>query len=304
MKNFFSVKEEFINSRLDRWFRKNVCEVPQSLIEKNLRKGRIKVNNKKKKSSYKLQVNDKIIVHNIKFTANKKNEKKINYKPTKKDLSYSSSIFVEDNSDFAVINKPSGIAVQSGTKSKRNLLDILKGTKEFKDTKPYAVHRIDKDTTGIMIVAKNRKFAQLFTALFRIRKIYKTYIAIVLGILENKKGTFVDELVHFEGNDKIKTKAITDFSVIDSSKNYTLLKLYPKTGRKHQLRKQLLMRGHPILGDTKYRITKNYSDKKTDLMLHSYEIKFSISDKKYKFLANLPLSFQKNLKEKSLKIYQ
>ena len=62
MKNFFSVKEEFINSRLDRWFRKNVCEVPQSLIEKNLRKGRIKVNNKKKKSSYKLQVNDKIIV--------------------------------------------------------------------------------------------------------------------------------------------------------------------------------------------------------------------------------------------------
>ena len=226
------------------------------------------------------------------------------FKPTKKDLSYSSSIFVEDNSDFAVINKPSGIAVQSGTKSKRNLLDILKGTKEFKDTKPYAVHRIDKDTTGIMIVAKNRKFAQLFTALFRIRKIYKTYIAIVLGILENKKGTFVDELVHFEGNDKIKTKAITDFSVIDSSKNYTLLKLYPKTGRKHQLRKQLLMRGHPILGDTKYRITKNYSDKKTDLMLHSYEIKFSISDKKYKFLANLPLSFQKNLKEKSLKIYQ
>ena len=117
--------------------------------------------------------------------------KKINlenfYKATKKDLSYSSNIFIENNENFAVINKPAGIAVQSGTKSKRNILDILKSTKEFKDTYPYAVHRIDKETTGILIVAKNRKYAQLFTSLFRIRKIHKTYLCIAVGKLNKIK---------------------------------------------------------------------------------------------------------------------
>ena len=93
-------------------------------------------------------------------------------------------MFVEDNENFAVINKPAGIAVQSGTKSKRNILDILRSTKEFENVSPYTVHRIDKETTGILIVAKNRKYAQLFTSLFRIRKIHKTYLGIVLGQLE------------------------------------------------------------------------------------------------------------------------
>ena len=76
MEKIFSVKNDFVNMRLDRWFRRNVCEAPQSLIEKNIRKGKIKVNNKKKKSSYKLQENDQIFVYNFNFTTNKK--KKLN----------------------------------------------------------------------------------------------------------------------------------------------------------------------------------------------------------------------------------
>ena len=84
MRKIFSVKSDFINARLDRWFRRNVCEVPQSLIEKNLRKGKIKVNNKKEKSSYKLQKNDKIFVFNFNFTANKNKKDKLKYIPTKK----------------------------------------------------------------------------------------------------------------------------------------------------------------------------------------------------------------------------
>ena len=97
MKNFFLVKDDFINSRLDRWFRKNVCDVPQSLIEKNIRKGNIKINYKREKSSYKLNKGDQIIVYNINFTANK--HKKINkkYIATKKDLFQSSSMFLENN---------------------------------------------------------------------------------------------------------------------------------------------------------------------------------------------------------------
>ena len=119
MKKVFLVKDDFINSRLDRWFRKNISEVPQSLIEKNIRKGNIKINNKKSKSSYKLQKKDQVILYNISFTANK--HKKINkkYVATKKVLSESSSMIIENNENFVVINKPAGVAVQSGTNQEK-----------------------------------------------------------------------------------------------------------------------------------------------------------------------------------------
>ena len=303
MKKIYLVNSDFINSRLDRWFRRVVCQVPQSLIEKSIRSGNIKVNNKKEKSSYKLKNQDQIIVGNINFSPNKQKIVSKKYIPTKKDLSFSSNIFVEDNENFAVINKPSGIAVQSGTKSIKNIMDILRATNEFKGYSPYTVHRIDKETTGILIVAKNRKFAQLFTSLFRIRKIHKTYLGIALGELKNKKGTLRDELLYYEGKKKISNLAITHYKVLDSNNNYSLLRLNPETGRKHQIRKQLLIHGHPILGDSKYRISENYPSKKSALMLHAYKINFSISDVKYNFSVDVPLEFKKILKEKYLKIY-
>ena len=302
MKKIYTIKIDYAETRLDRWFRKNINEVPQSLIEKNLRKGKIKVNHKKVKSSYKLQKDDHVILYDIAFSSQKKINSKDPYKATKRDLSYSSGIFIEDNENFSVINKPAGIAVQSGTKSKRNILDILKSTDEFKDTYPYAVHRIDKETTGILIVAKNRKYAQLFTTLFRIRKIHKTYLCIVLGKLDKDKGTFIDELFYYERDKKINVKAITHFTVLDTNNNYSLLKLNPQTGRKHQLRKQLLIRGCPILGDDKYRISTNKAKKNT-LMLHAYKINFSIAGTKYSFLAELPQSFKNTLKEKYLRTF-
>ena len=301
MKKIISVKDDFVNTRLDRWFRRNVCEVPQSLLEKNIRKGNIKVNNIKKKSSYKIQKNDQIFVNNFNFIPNRNIQNKERYKATKKELTSSSSLFVEDNKNFAVINKPAGIAVQSGTKSKRNILDILRSTKEFENASPYTVHRIDKETTGILIVAKNREYAQLFTSLFRIRKIHKTYLGIVLGELQKHKGTLIDELFHYEGEKRVKTKAITHFTVIDSNNNYSLLKLNPETGRKHQLRKQLLIHGNPILGDSKYRISQKSSRKKNTLMLHAYKINFSIAGTKHIYCAELPSSFKNLLKEKYLK---
>ena len=303
MKRFFCIEDNFINSRLDTWIRKNVCEVPQSLIEKSIRKGRIKINNKKRNSSYKLQKNDKIVLHNFNFSPSINKKRTHIYKATKYELSYSINMFIENNENFAVLNKPAGIAVQSGTKSRRNILDILRDTKEFRGFSPYPVHRIDKETTGILLVAKNRKYAQIFTWLFRIRKIHKTYLCIALGELKKNNGTFIDELYHYEGDKKIITKAITHFRVLDSNNNYSLLKLNPETGRKHQLRKQLLMHGCPILGDSKYRISNNYPSKKNLLMLHAYKINFSIDGSKYNFLADPPLIFKNVLKEKYLKIF-
>jgi len=303
MKKTFLVKDDFADSRVDRWFKRNVYNVPQALIEKNLRQGRIKINNKKSKSSYKLKKNDLIFVDNLNFIANNKKINKKKYKATKNELSSSSKMFIENNENFVVINKPAGIAVQLGTKSRRNIIDILRSTKEFINSSPYAVHRIDKETTGVLIVAKNRKYAQLFTSLFRIRKIHKTYLGIVRGELQKDKGTFIDELLYYEGEKKIKTKAITHFKVIDSNNNYSLLKLNPETGRKHQLRKQLLIHGCPILGDSKYRISDNHPSKKNSLMLHAYKVNFSIAETKYSYSAELPLGFEKVLREKYLKIF-
>ncbi len=302
MKKFFLVGKDFENSRLDRWIRKNIFTVPQSIIEKSIRKGLIKINDKKEKSSYKLKLKDKIILNNFKFTPNQNKKKFFLYKPTKKEISSTSDIFIENNENFVVINKPSGISVQSGTKSKKNVIDILRDTEEFNGLSPFTVHRIDKETSGLLIVAKNRKFAQLFTSLFRLRKIKKTYLCISLGVPEKDKGTYTDLLQHYEGEKKVTTKGITHYKVLDSNNNYSLFYLNPQTGRKHQLRKQLLMHGHPILGDTKYRFINNKNIRKTNLMLHAYKISFFINNIKYSFTAKPPEYFSTTLKEKYLKI--
>ena len=301
MKKSFLITEDFVDSRVDKWFKRNVCKVPQSLIEKNLRKGNIKINGAKVKSSYKVKLNDEINIFNINFDKEKIGQIKKKYSPNKKELTKFSSLFVENNNNFVIINKPAGIAVQGGTKINKNIIDILRNTSEFKDLKPFPVHRIDKETTGLLIVAKNRKYAQLFTSLFRIRKIHKVYLAVVLGEFQKSKGRFVDELISFEGNKKITNKAITDFSVIDSNTNYTFLKLSPQTGRKHQLRKQLLIHGHPVLGDNKYRINNFTRSKKNYLMLHAYKINFSIDNSKYNFVVEPPTYFKTILNEKRLK---
>ena len=304
MKKIFIVDDDFQGSRLDRWFKKKVCNVPQSLIERNIRKGNIRVNKKKEKSSYRIKKNDHIYLKNLKLQTRKINKETFKYIPTKKDLSLSSSLFIENNENFAVLNKPSGIAVQGGTKSKKNIVDILRKTKEFSNSIPYIVHRIDKETTGILIIAKNRKYAQLFTSLFRIRKIHKSYLGLVIGIPNKSKGTLIDDLLYYEGNKKTKLKAITHFTLIDSANNCSLLKLNPETGRKHQLRKQLLIYGNPIIGDEKYNLLLKKNKHKSNLMLHAHKIHFKINDLKYNFTADIPDYFDRFLKEKYLKISQ
>ena len=299
----FIVSKDYQDSRFDRWFKQNISNVPQSLIEKLIRKKKIKINKKKVKTSYRVQLNDVVELYGAGDLKPNNKSKKEKYKPSEKEKSKYGKFIIENNDNFIVINKPSGIPVQAGTKSFKNIIDILRNTKYFEYTKPFVVHRLDKETSGVMIVAKNRKYAQLFTSLFRLRKIQKVYLAIVVGEIEKNKGTLTDTLYHYEGIKKIYTKAVTHFKVLDSNSRYSLLELHPVTGRKHQLRKQLLIRGCPILGDSKYRMHKNYSNKKETLMLHAYKINFSIADTKYSFSADVPTTFKKVLKEKYLKIF-
>ena len=183
MPKTYIVDKDYQNSRFDKWFKAKIINLPQSLIRQN----KVKINKKKTKSSYRVKLGDVVEVFNISNFKVIERPKTLKYAPSKKEINLYDDYVIENNQNFVVINKPAGIPVQSGTKSFKNIIDILKNSKYFKDQKPYIVHRIDKETSGVLIVAKNREYAQLFTSLFRLRKIHKTYIAIAHGkVLKNK----------------------------------------------------------------------------------------------------------------------
>ena len=135
MPKSFTVDDDYNDSRLDKWFKNNVINLPHSLLKKILRQNKIKVNKKKTKSSYRLQTGDLIEIYDIsKFKPVDKKEK-IKYLPKKKEIGTYDDYVIEDNENFIVINKPTGIPVQSGTKSFKNIIDILKNSKYFENSK-------------------------------------------------------------------------------------------------------------------------------------------------------------------------
>jgi len=300
----FEVEKDFHNTRFDRWFKNKVIDIPQGLIEKIIRKNQAKVNGKKTKSSYRVQENDIIEIFNIEKV--KETEKNLitQYIPSNSERDKYDDFIIENNENFIVINKPAGISVQSGTKSFKNIVDTLRETKYFQDTKPFIVHRLDKETSGILIVAKTREYAQLFTSLFRIRKIHKTYLAVVYGEVSKEIKLLEDDLVLYEKDRKIIQKATSYIKILKSSSDYSLLELRPITGRKHQLRKQLYNIGNSIIGDDKYYVKRGkVFVKSKNLMLHAYEIKFMINNVKYNFRADFNKEFKDFINKKDLDIF-
>jgi len=293
------VDSTYNNMRLDRFLRNKLGKLPQGLIEKNLRTGKIKLNKKKTKSSIKVKTNDKINLFNVNFDQ-KIIQSKIRYNPSNIIIKSNEDLIIDNNDNFIVLNKSSGISVQGGTKSKKNLIDIFAKSKVFEGTKPYSVHRLDKDTSGVFIMAKNRESAQLLTSLFRLRKVHKTYLAICHGEVEKNSGEWNDDLIRYDNGKRIIEKAKTIFKVLDKNSNATLIEMKPITGRKHQLRKQLFNLGHSIYGDQKYNSLNSSKGINKNLMLHSYQIKFMIDDKKYTYKALLPDYFKKLLRNKRL----
>ena len=293
----YTVEKDYQNTRFDKWFKAKIINLPQSLIEKIIRLNKVKINRKRVKSSYRVKCGDIVEVYDIsKFKENYR-PKISKYKPSKKEVNIYDDFIIENNENFIIINKPAGIAVQSGTKSFKNIIDILKDSKYFVNHKPYIVHRLDKETSGILIVAKSREYAQLFTSLFRIRKIHKTYLAITHGNIKKDINLLQDNLVVYENNKKIIQKAVSYLKIIKNGDNYSFLELKPITGRKHQLRKKLYNIGNPIVGDNKYLFSEYKKKLKIQsIMLHAYKIKFIIKDIKYSFKANYSNEFEKFLK--------
>ena len=299
MSKIFIVDSTCNNMRLDRWLRNKIGKIPQGLIEKTLRLGKIKINKKKVKSSFKIKTNDKVEIFNFNFKE-RINQKKIKFNPSNQVIKSNENLIIDNNDDFIVLNKSAGISVQGGTKSKKNLIDIFSRSKIFEGIKPYSVHRLDKETSGVFIIAKNRETAQLLTSLFRLRKVHKTYLAICSGELEKDTGEWNDDLIRYDNGKKIIEKAKTTFKVLDKNSNATLVEMKPITGRKHQLRKQLFNIGHSIFGDKKYKSLSSSKGTNKNLMLHSHQIRFMINKKKYTYKALIPDYFKKLLKAKRL----
>ena len=301
MKKTYNVVSTFNNMRIDRWFRNNLGNIPQGLIEKSLRSGKIKLNKKKIRSSQKVKTGDVIDIFNFDYKESII-QKKIKFVPSQEIIKENEDLIIDNNNDFIVLNKNAGISVQGGTKSKKNLVDIFAKSEIFQNTKPFSVHRLDKDTSGVFIMAKHRESAQLLTSLFRLRKVHKTYLAICHGELNKDSGEWNDDLTRYDNDKEISEKAKTLYKVLDKNSICSLVEMKPITGRKHQLRKQLYAVGNPIYGDKKYKF--NNSDKAINkkLMLHSYQIKFMINNKKYTYTALLPDHFKRLLKTKRLRL--
>jgi len=300
MKKLISIDNAYTDMRVDRFLRSYFNSIPQSLIEKYLRNGKIKINKKKIKNSYKLKFKDQVELHNINFKSQPEN-KKIKFEPSRKIIKENEELIIENNENFIVINKKAGISVQGGTKSKKNIIDIFSKSDLFINSKPFSVHRLDKDTSGVFIIAKNRSTAQFLTSLFRLRKIHKTYLAICHGVISKKSGVLKNELIRYENKKQIVEKAITNFNIIDKNQSTTLVQLNPITGRKHQLRKQLYEIGHPIYGDDKYKLFSSSKSQNKKLMLHSFEIKFIMNNNKFTFRASLPNYFKMLLDKKRIR---
>ena len=300
MKKSYTVDSTCNDMRIDRWTRLKIGKIPQGLIEKYLRSGKIKINKKKIKSSTKIKTNDIVSFFNLDFKE-QIIQKKIKFQPSKEIIKSNEDQIIDNNKNFVVLNKNSGISVQGGTKSKKNLLDIFAKSEIFQGTKPYSVHRLDKDTSGVFIIAKTRQSAQLLTSLFRLRKVHKIYLAICHGELNKDSGEWNDDLIRYDGERKIIEKAKTIYKVLDKNSEASLVELKPITGRKHQLRKQLYALGQPIFGDIKYKLSNSSRGLNKNLMLHSYQIKFIIDDVKHTYTAMLPDYFKKLLKTKRLR---
>ncbi|MCX6765442.1 MAG: RluA family pseudouridine synthase [Candidatus Moranbacteria bacterium] len=303
---YIAVTKENSGERLDKFLKREFFSYSRGEIIRNIRAGNILVNSKKVKSSYVLKEGD-IIKSKI------KNQKS-------KLISNSNIKFsvIYKNEDIIMINKPAGLSVHPVKSNENDTLanGLLAKFTEIKNIhddsknahlRPGIIHRLDKDTSGVMVIARNMKAYEGLKKIFKERKVDKKYLAIVRGILKDKKGVIKKPIARAKtyrkqviAGRKTKTKireAITEYKVLKEFDNYSLLEVTPKTGRMHQIRVHLFSIGHPIVGDKLYKLKKaklfpaKLSFKMTRQLLHAQQLIFDLGGKKYKFSARPPKDF-------------
>lgn len=299
----FTVKIDDFEIRLDRYIKKYIKNLSQGVIEKALRKGHIKLNNKKTKASAQLNDGDNISIApsiiSIVIKQNNNNEFVYNAQLAKL---ISKNIIIEDD-NLLIINKPAGLAAQGGTNISRSVDEALKHYYYQKDIQARLTHRLDRATSGIMIIAKNHQAAIKITQAFKDKKIQKKYLALTFGKLEHKTG-LIDNLISAKKTEPAK-QAKTEFKLLATNKSLNLLEFTPLTGRMHQLRihaaKHLKT---PIINDEIYNPHKLKLQIGNNMFLHASSITLSadIIGKSYEVIAPLPDYFHAVLKQYNLSI--
>lgn len=304
--NNIKVKKDDEGIRLDRWFKRHHKHVPFGLVAKMLRKGIIKLNGKKTDISKILQTGDEIRFPNFDIQA-EPTQRKSNPKLEKEIIE---SIIYKDK-NIIVLNKPVGLAVQGGTKIAYSIDDISDCLRFGYDEKPKLVHRIDKDTSGILVLARKANVAAKLAEIFRFKKMQKFYLAILQGVPKPSQGK-IDIPIEKEqkGNfEKVRRnpkgqKALTYYRVMDYTANkFALVEFELVTGRTHQLRVHSSLIDCPILGDDKYGKREEVSSNiPLQLYLHSYKMEFEFEGKTIKIKADIPKQFRETLNTLGLSV--
>ena len=300
------VSKELAGLRLDKFIRYYVDGIKQSHLEKIIGSGGIRVDKKKVKPNFILNSNQLVSIPPGLKDQKYETYSKPKYIPLEKDIELIKSCKIYEDENIIVLNKPSGLPVQGGSKVHRHIDGLMMSSFDHIQ-KHYLLHRLDKDTTGALIIAKNRLYAKEFSSYLKNKKIRKTYVAIVHGKIENIKGSINLPLLKVKvGNnekmivdDRNGLKSITKYKVLEYSNGFSLVLLFPITGRTHQLRVHMSSLGHPILGDNKYNyISKIDNDfKNSSLMLHCLQMSFPNKKLKEKFVnADINEKFYKILK--------
>ncbi|MDP2934624.1 MAG: RluA family pseudouridine synthase [bacterium] len=210
-------------------------------------------------------------------------------------------IIYEDN-DVIVIDKPAGLLAHPVTDEKNTLIDLIKE----KCPTAQLVHRLDKDTSGLMVIAKNEKTYEWLKSQFLNRQIHKKYLALVIGNFKDKKGIITKSISKSRKRGGSQTispigkmrEAITRYEVLKEYKDHTLLEVSPETGRTHQIRIHLASIGHPLAGDEKYKFKRQAKiDGLNRQFLHASYLQFKMSNGNIKeFQSELPEELNKTLR--------
>lgn len=278
--------------RLDRWLKRHYAALTQGVIQKYCRKGQIRVDGHKVEASSRLHEGQTVRIPPLEEGAaalKSAAQERASIEP-KIMAHYAKEVrqwlLYEDESLF-VINKPVGLAVQGGSNIAKHVDGMLSALQGGYESKPKLVHRLDRDTSGVLLIARTSGIAARLAELFRGRDIKKTYWAVVVGRPQPAEGVIDLPLKAIlqggekvirpaERNDEGAQSALTEYQVRDSAaKRVSWLELSPLTGRTHQLRVHCEALGTPILGDSKYGGKVAFLDNiSSQLHLHAYSLDF------------------------------
>lgn len=282
------VKADEQGLRVDRWFRLNYPAVTHAYLNKLLRTGQVRVDGARVKGNDRLAEGQDVRIPPLAFDRRPVDETGAEARPlTREERALFSSMILYEDEDLYVLNKPEGLAVQGGTKTHRHIDALLIGLSAKLGERPRLVHRLDRDTSGVLVVAKRRLIASSLGRMFSTRSVRKVYWAAVKGVpkpLQGKIDVALAKIGTSEGDRVLAAgrsseegqRAITHYAVIDKAPPaLAWVSLRPVTGRQHQLRAHMAHIGHPILGDVKYGGDKEVPDAiRNKLHLHARRISF------------------------------